>query len=110
MLADPFYRRSGDVAGAQAVRFKIRPMQSLWRPREHSRLKGRKLEEIDPVKPLALHRCRKQSKSTSVVARQRSWFAFQALMQLRVLERVLKSLSLAKELMALWRHLALICR
>ena len=39
--------------------------------REYSRLKGRKLEEIDPVKPLALHRCRKQSKSTSVVARQR---------------------------------------
>ena len=90
MLADPFYRRSGDVAGAQAVRFKIRPMQSLWSPREHSRLKGRKLAEIDPVKPLALHSCRKQSKSTSVVARQRLWAEFQALLQLRVLKRVLE--------------------
>jgi hypothetical protein len=31
-------------------------------------------------------------------------------MQLKVFKWVLKSLSLAKELMALWRHSALICR
>ncbi len=31
-------------------------------------------------------------------------------MQLRVFKRVLKSLSLAKELMALWRPSVLICR
>jgi len=31
-------------------------------------------------------------------------------MQLRVFKRVLKGLSPTKELMALWRHSALICR
>jgi hypothetical protein len=40
----------------------------------------------------------------------KSWTEFFEFMQLRVFKRVLKSLSLAKELLALWRHPVLICR
>jgi hypothetical protein len=46
-----------------------------------------------------MRRCCAQTKQTSAVARQMSWPEFQGLMQLRVFKRVLKSLSLAKELM-----------
>jgi hypothetical protein len=51
----PFIAALATWPARQAARSNIQSMQSLWSSAEYSRLKGRKLEGIDPVKPLAVY-------------------------------------------------------